>query len=606
MASACSPYLPATPCCRGEKEANGAAPCDPADNSAVEGHYIVVGMGRVGYRIVDLLLRLGERVTVVTEDSREEWLRSVCARGVTPIRGDARSENRLIEAGIHSAKAIIAATDQDLVNIEVALDAKQLRPDVPVVMRLFDPSLARELEAGFSIRRALGVSALAAPTFAAAALGEQVVGAFTLEGAMYVIGRVMLDSGCPLTGMTVEAAAERFEVAVLAQEHGGASCQFAPPGSASLEAGGRLTVVARKHRWDVLAETPGPQVKLARHGVPLRRWLRDHLHLSALPEFFSQIWKNTATPLRTVFLLLLLLIVLSVFVFRAGMGLSLIDALYFVMTTVTTVGYGDITPKESANWLKAYACLLMLLGSAFIATLYSILTDYLVTARFQQLLGRQRLPQAGHVIVVGLGSVGYRVVEELRQAGARVVGIDRDSSREFVEALRHQVPVIAGDARAAETLARASLSTASAVVAATADDTVNLSVALAAERTNPQVRTVCRLFDADFARKVQSALSVDVALGASRIAAPSYVASAFHEGVLGAFELDDALFAVLTHSVGDEWHGRTPAALAAAGEGRVLMRRGAGEKSYRIALDERPMDRGDELVVAVRRAIPNS
>lgn len=562
-------------------------------------------MGRVGYRIVDLLLRLGEQVTVITEDSREEWLQSVCARGVKPIRGDARSENRLTEAGIQTARAIIAATDQDLVNIEVALDAKQLRPEVPVVMRLFDPSLARELEAGFSIRRALGVSALAAPTFAAAALGEQVVGAFTLDGAMYVIGRVTLDAGSALTGLTVEAAAERFEVAVLAQERDVAACQFAPAGGTPLEPGGRLTVVARKHRWDVLADAPTPHVKLARHGVSLRRWLRDHLHLSALPEFFGQIWRNTATPLRTVFSLLLLLIVLSVFVFRLGMGLSLIDALYFVMTTVTTVGYGDITPKTSQNWLKLYACLLMLLGSAFIATLYSILTDYLVTARFQQLLGRQRLPQAGHVIVVGLGSVGYRVVEELRQAGARVVGIDRDANREFVEALRHQVPVIVGDARAAETLARAALSTASAVVAATADDTVNLSVALAAERTNPHVRTVCRLFDADFARKVQSALSVDAALGSSRIAAPAYVASAFFDGVLGAFELDEALFTVLKRTAGEEWHGRNPAEVAAGGEGRVLMRRSPGEKSYHIALNGRPLDRHEELVVAVRREIPN-
>ncbi|MCX5724631.1 MAG: NAD-binding protein [Nitrospirae bacterium] len=108
------------------------------------GHFIVVGMGRVGYRVVDLLLRLGETVTVITDASREEWMHSVCERGATSIAGDARSGDRLLQAGLHTAKALIAATNQDLVNVEIALDAKSLRPDLPIVVRLFDQALAQE------------------------------------------------------------------------------------------------------------------------------------------------------------------------------------------------------------------------------------------------------------------------------------------------------------------------------------------------------------------------------------------------------------------------------------------------------------------------------
>jgi len=567
----------------------------------MEGHFIVVGMGRVGYRVVDLLLRLGETVTVITDDSREEWLQSVSERGVMPIHGDARSGGRLLEAGLRTAKALIATTNHDLVNVEIALDAKNLRPDLPIVVRLFDQALARELEAGFDIRRVFGTSALAAPTFAAAALGEHVVGAFNLHDAMYVVGRIVVGAGNALAGLTLADAAARHGLCVLTREPPLGECNFAPASKTRLEAGDRLTVVTRKQSWDSLGEPASTrQLHVSRRFISVRRWFRDQLNVASLPGFVAQIWKNASTPLRSVFLILLVLIGISVVVFRFGMDLSLVDALYFVMTTVTTVGYGDISPRAAHDWLKLYACLLMLLGSAFVATLYSILTDYLVTARFQQLLGRQRVPQAGHVVVVGLGNVGFRVVEELRRAGARVVGVDRDANRDFVESLKHQIPVIVGDARAAATLARASIATASAVVAVTGDDTVNLSVVLAAERTSGQARTVCRLFDADFARKVQSSLKVDAAMGASRIAAPAFVAAGLRDGVLAAFELDAALFTLLERKVGPEWQGRAPGDLDPVLDGQVLMRR-APSVGYKLHYDDQPLQHDEHVLVVLRR-----
>src|SRR5205823_36732 len=118
-------------------------------------HVVVCGMGQVGYRVVDLLCRLGERTTVVALPTREDWAQEVRARGVDVLVGDARATARLVEAGIHDARALIAVTDQDLVNIEIALDAKRLRPDLPVVVRIFDQALARQMEATFDIRRAL-------------------------------------------------------------------------------------------------------------------------------------------------------------------------------------------------------------------------------------------------------------------------------------------------------------------------------------------------------------------------------------------------------------------------------------------------------------------
>src|SRR5947209_6066903 len=125
------------------------------ESSGPSGHVIVCGLGRVGYRVIDLLWRLGESVSVITMGGRDEWKRELVDRGMSVIEGDARDDKLLIEAGIATAGALIATTGQDLLNIEIALDAKRLNPDLPLILRIFDQTLGQQLESGFDIRCAL-------------------------------------------------------------------------------------------------------------------------------------------------------------------------------------------------------------------------------------------------------------------------------------------------------------------------------------------------------------------------------------------------------------------------------------------------------------------
>src|SRR5512134_2203277 len=102
-------------------------------------------MGHVGFRIVELLGRLGERSVVVTLGTHPEWRRVAEASGATLVTGDARDLELLRSAGLMEAKALLAVTDNDPVNLEIALDARRLRPDLPIVVRLFDQNLAEQL-----------------------------------------------------------------------------------------------------------------------------------------------------------------------------------------------------------------------------------------------------------------------------------------------------------------------------------------------------------------------------------------------------------------------------------------------------------------------------
>ena len=69
---------------------------------------------------------------------------------------------------------------------------------------------------------------------------------------------------------------------------------------------------------------------------------------------------------------LMLILLGSVFVFQSALHLRWVDAIYFVVTTATTTGYGDISLKDGPDWLKLFGCLVMLAGGALLGILFSV------------------------------------------------------------------------------------------------------------------------------------------------------------------------------------------------------------------------------------------
>ena len=125
--------------------------------------------------------------------------------------------------------------------------------------------------------------------------------------------------------------------------------------------------------------------------------------------------------------------------------------------------------------------MLRLMGTALIAAFTAILTNYLIRANLGGALEVRRIPDSGHIIVCGLGNVGFRVVEELIRQEERVVAIERKRDNPFISTARRLgVAVIVGDAGVAEVLRQANSGRAKAVVAATDNELANLEVALLA------------------------------------------------------------------------------------------------------------------------------
>jgi voltage-gated potassium channel Kch len=159
--------------------------------------------------------------------------------------------------------------------------------------------------------------------------------------------------------------------------------------------------------------------------------------------------------------------------------LRIVDALYFVWTTVMTVGYGDISLRETSDGAKVIGMLLMLAGAAFVATLFAFLTGWVVTRRLDVLHGRVRVRGHGHTVIAGAGNLGYRVANLLRAQGRRVVVIERNQESRNLPALRSEGHhVILADASDEQILELAGVDRAGAVLALTDSDAVNLQIAL--------------------------------------------------------------------------------------------------------------------------------
>ena len=495
-------------------------------------HYIVCGLGIVGYRVVELLHRLGEKVRVVTLSGHDDRIQATRAAGMEVEIADARDPNVLKRLGIMEARALVVTTSKDVVNVEIALDAQRMRADLPIVMRLFDQNLARQLESAFQIRRALGMATVAAPRIAAAATGSEVLGRFSFDGEELVVASLEAARHPELVGKRPRELAST-NLRVLTR---GTKLNRRRDDGDPVAGDEALLVLTTQRSWDALpGNTP--------HGAQAAAGRESRLRLG-LARLWSA-WTGASSGLKAVFGVLVSLMFISVLVFRYGMGLSLIDAVYFMVTTLTTTGYGDISVKDQAVWLKVYCSLMMLLGSATIATVYSFITDWIVTARVRELLGRVPVPETGHVLVAGLGNVGLRVVEELRAAGVPVVVLEKNRESPFVGGMEQGVPLVVGDARLVSVLEQANIRGARSILAVTGDDAVNLSICLTAKEMSPKTRSIVRLFDAEFARKVEQSPLIDAALGASRIAAPKFVASALFPGVLKALLDGDSLCILL-------------------------------------------------------------
>ncbi len=549
----------------------------PADPSLAN-HVIVCGFGHIGYRCVTLLVRLGLRGFVISRNPNEDW-RQLVEPQFQVFTGDARDDNYLLKAGVEKARAIIVATDDDLANVSIALDAKRLNPRITLVIRMFDQALAVHLEKTALIDRALSGSALGAPAFISAVLGKPTHRAFEAAGASCHLEEHRIKSDSPAIGQSPSQWSPAPDKTLLALQRGD-TCGSVHLFQGGLQSGDCLTLLhvesssRKKHHKKTTGGKPHPVPS------PLRT-----LKLAIL-----ETWLGIAQTPRVALLLLFLIVTISIGVFHWAQGLSLVDSFYFVITTITTVGYGDFNLMNADPWLKLYGAFVMVCGAAILATLFSIITDLLLKTRLRDVLARNCADYKDHIVIAGLGNIGFRLVRELVNQEETVVAIEHREDGEYVHAARESIPVLIGNAKLEETLRKAGTANAKTVVAVTDDDLANLSIGLAAKSLNPDCRVVLRVFDSTLAEKMQEGLEVDSVLSVSATAATTFVGAALCPALRQGLLLKDDLILISDRTV-------SPDTLP-TGKELVLFVKRAGSSTYTKPGPDEAVETGDQILVA--------
>lgn len=249
-------------------------------------------------------------------------------------------------------------------------------------------------------------------------------------------------------------------------------------------------------------------------------------------------------PKFAIFALVLLLGSLMFQRLGPRLDLSIVEGMYNTWSLVFAQPPIDF---PSNPWLRVLFFAVPILGIGFIIdTIIELLRLLRDRRGLEQSWSRiMAASMQDHIIIVGMGKLGFRSFQILRRLGHRVIAIEIDPTKQFVDEVRAEgSPILIGDARREGLLLDAGVTRARAILVATSDDLANLEIALDARRIAPSVRVVLRMFDQSMADKVAGAAGIHVAMSQSWISAPAFATAAVEPGVVGSIVVGDRLIAM--------------------------------------------------------------
>jgi Trk K+ transport system NAD-binding subunit len=533
--------------------------------SSFDNHFIVCGDGPLAHRIArELTVRYGEVVVVLLPDRlKNHGPRISALPKVTVLEYAELTSEAFAAAAVAEARAVALTGPDDLANFHAALRAQELSPDIRLVVAAFNQRLGEHLRAFFRDCTVLSSARMAAPSFVAAALGEPAPSHVRVSGrTLYVARRADVPAGHVVCGIAVP-------------DDPGGTTQLIPP----KELNGEADLV--------LAVADGtPRDPLVRQRHPVRAAVAITRRL--VGNRFGLIF------------LALLAIAVAGFCLVLSAGHPAGDAFYLAVMDMTG---SALTESSLSLPEKVSQVLLTADGMALIP----LVTAIIVGARLTGTVRGEPRPRGGHVIVVGIGDVGSRVIGELHDLGFDVTCIDRDPTvRGIALARRIGLPVVIGEAYQEETLSKAGLDTAIALVSATSSDIVNLETALQARAMRGEdLRIVLRLFDDDLAQRVQRTLGNVVSRSVSYLAAPAFAAALLEHQVLRTIAVGRHVLLIAEVRVEPDAGiaGRTLADVEQGGLARVLALQEPGMQRFGWTPPRgHSLRPGDRVIVLATRA----
>ncbi len=574
--------------------------------SALRDHVIICGLHNLGMRIFDQLHAAGVPAVIVDDTPDPRFVRRVRRMGAIFIEDDSRLPETLLEAGIQHASAVIACEESDLHNLEIVMLANELVEGIRAVASFFNQRVGEQLTAAIPNATALSLSEKAGPSFAEACSNSSVLHLFNIDNEEVVVMEAEVREAAQISQLygkirPLLVRDKPSQPPLLTFSNGVPNVarriptekdwELYPPPDYLLQPEQSVILTGRA---ETLRKLPGVTLReqdiieaqtrlqaIDTHNVgPTRspwqtlaeRRARRRRRLAGIRQFVSNLFSDIERPFRYALLFVGLVIVLSTLIlwvfyrstittdaFGRPEEFTLVDALYFTLTVIATVGFGDYGFAQQDLWLKLYGILLIILGTASVSVIYAFVTNFIVSRRIEQTLGRQRATDMeNHIVLCGMGSVGYQVLRGLVRQGRSVVVIEKSENGRFLSEARNlAVPVIMGDSRLPRVLKAANIHKAQTLIALTNDDLANLETGLNAHaefhslesNRNGRLQVVLRVFDGNLADRVARNFDIHSIYSASALVAPYFVGAALNYEVVSTFYLNRRPFVVVRLNV---------------------------------------------------------
>jgi Trk K+ transport system NAD-binding subunit len=517
------------------------------------GHFVLIGGDGLAYRLADELTRRYDADVVVLMTPEQHRIARDFAE-LPRVRVDVVervNEKALIRAEAHEASGLVIAVQDDVANIHVALQARELVPTLRLVVRMYNTRLGQAIESLLGECRVLSDAEIAAPALIATTLDEVAANPVEVARRTLIVARR-------------EDVPERDVLCGLAITTNGGEPTVLPADQAQANL---VLADARSARAMELVSTGQPK---------------------DLPEAKPPAWRFKAA----------LAFVRALLNRKLGIAFFIVVLTLAVTGTVLTLGDNDIGPWEGfyltlvnafggpqptlefTHLQQGLQLIMGFAGLALVPLLTALIVEGMVNARLAVAQGRLLQPLRNHIVLVGLGGVGTRIMRLLYDRGIQVIAIDSNENARGVPLARElAVPLIIGDASRETTLRQAGVERCRAMMAVASTDVVNLEVALQGRNLKPTLRALVRIFDGDLADRVRRTFKIRLTRSVSYVAAPAFAEALMDREVIGtiAVERRVLLIAEVIVGAGSRLDGATLGAIDEPGASRVVALTERGE-----------------------------
>ncbi len=531
--------------------------------------FLVCGLGSLGQQCVVVLKEYGAVVSAIDLVPPSNWEVSNLQELLEEfLIGDCCQANILEQAGIRQCRAVLLVTNDEGVNIEAAFAARLLNPQVRLVVRSDKQNLNKLLSQNLGNFVAFEPTQLTASAFAFAALGNENLGYFHLEGRkLRVVKHQIKSDDFWCNKWQLHQLNTSFRRVL---NYATASSELPPQfyeweGETTLRAGDTIVYIE-------VADLFPLEQRSAIQSRPIVQQLWQEiirsLSWNGLKQKLAQLWQFGDRTVRVAIICGMAVIFLwcgGTILYTLNYPTSTLVEAFYATAVLLLGGYGDLfgsvkfktQPEPSQympGWLRLLSLGLTLAGTAFVGVLYALLTDKLLSSKFQFLFpgARTPKPRQDHVVLIGLNRVGRQIATLLLELKQPLIAV---TQRALDTNISPRIPVIVDNFAAA--LTKVNLARAKSVVVVTDDQMENLEISLMAHSFNPNTGLVIRTYNRQFSERIAQLFSYAQVLCTSALSAEVFAAAAFGENILGLFHLNNQTIQLVEYAVeeGDTLNG---------------------------------------------------